>query len=102
MAVVPRSGDAGVVSLGRVVGALVLILVLYAVISQPQNMAAMTRDGAGHLANMGQGLSQFMTSMTANAATGPGGGTATSSSTDQVNQTPVGGAATGDGSTTPP
>ena len=78
------------VSIGRVIGLLVLVLVLYAVISQPLNSAGMARDGAGHLGDAGGQAATFMTALF--------GGSTSDGSTDVV---PLGGAATGDGSSAP-
>jgi len=97
----------------------VVVLVLYAVITQPQGTAAMTRSGAGHVMTMGHSLTQFMTALSAgqgttsgrsgSASSGPSPATATTtttttpatSATGASQQMPVGGVATGDGSTAP-
>lgn len=76
-------------SLGRIVGGLVVIVVLYAVISQPVAAAATTRNGANQLATAGHQVILFLSSVV-----GPGTGS-------QVRYTPTGGAAAGDGSSQP-
>ena len=80
-------------SIGRVVGLLLLVVVVYAVITQPTASAAMTRDGVGHLGDAGTSLTTFMSALV--------GGDADSSgveSTSQVDRVPQGGVGTGDGS----
>ena len=76
-------------TLGRLVGLLVLVLVLYAVISQPVQMASSTRDGMGHLMDAGTRMTQFMSELV------------TPGSASQISSVPAGGAATGDGSYAP-
>jgi hypothetical protein len=76
-------------SVGRVIGTLVVIIVLYAIITQPATAAQTTRGAAGTLGDAGSSVIVFLQSLT--------GGT-TSSSYTQVNGVPYGGVATGDGS----
>jgi len=93
--------------IGRVLGLVLLVIVLYSVISQPQSSAAMVRSGMQGLGSAGTSLTQFMSGVAAGAPSGvtttsPSGVTTTRSrTTGQVGQVPVGGAATGDGSTEP-
>ena len=104
------------VGVRRVLLGVVVVLVLYAVITQPQGTAAMTRSGAGHVMTMGHSLTQFMTALSAgqgttsgrsgSASSGPSPATATTttpatSATGASRQMPVGGVDTGDGSTAP-
>lgn len=100
-------------SVGRVLGILVLIVVLYAVITQPTQSAATTREGMGHLADAGSSMTQFMSALgdgdgsatASDGSTTSGGGSTTSSdgvdttSNTQVDETPSGGVDAGDGST---
>jgi len=84
------------VSIGRVLGILLLIVVLYAVITQPQASASMTRNGMGHLGAAGTSLATFMTALVGrNTSTG---GSTGLNRTSQVNVVPRGGVNTGDGS----
>ncbi|MFC5064632.1 LysM peptidoglycan-binding domain-containing protein [Actinomycetospora atypica] len=57
-------------NVGRVVGVLVLILVLYAIITQPLNSAAMARSGGSSLAEAGTSVRQFLTSLDFNGSSG--------------------------------
>jgi LysM repeat protein len=50
--------------MGRVIGVLVLILVLYAIVSQPLTSAAMVRSGGSALATAGTSFAQFVTAVT--------------------------------------
>jgi LysM repeat protein len=61
------------VSLGRVVGILVLVLVLYAIISQPLTSAAMVRGGGSALQEAGTSMIQFLRGVA------PSGGSSSSS-----------------------
>ena len=78
-------------TLGRIVGLLVLVVVLYAIITAPAASAGMVKSGGGALAAAGSGLIVFLDNVVH-----PGAGTTGSSSTLGV--TPTGGVATGDGS----
>ncbi|MCD2188959.1 LysM peptidoglycan-binding domain-containing protein [Actinomycetospora soli] len=60
-------------SLGRVVGILVLALVLYAIVSQPLTSAATVRNGGDALQEAGTSLIQFVRGVA------PGGGSGSSS-----------------------
>lgn len=82
-------------SIGRVLGILLLLVVLYAVITQPQASASMTRNGMGHLGAAGTSLATFMTALGSNTSTG---GSTGLNRTSQVNVVPRGGVNTGDGS----
>jgi LysM repeat protein len=48
------------VSVGRVVGILVVVLVLYAIVSQPLTSAAMVRGGGNALQEAGTSMIQFV------------------------------------------
>lgn len=74
--------------MGRLVGTVVVILVLYAVITSPQNSAAMTRNGVSALGVAADRFVVFITALV------PGG----SSGSTQISSVPTGGVATGDGS----
>jgi hypothetical protein len=82
-------------SIGRVVGLLLLVVVIYAVITQPTASAAMTRDGVGHLGDAGSSLTTFMTALVGSATDNGSSGVTSSSQVDEV---PDGGVSTGDGS----
>lgn len=77
-------------TVGRVIGLLVLVVVLYAVITQPVQSASAVRGGAGHLSDAGTSMTTFLSQLS--------GGGSTSSGTGQVDVAPTGGVATGDGS----
>ena len=79
-------------SVGRVIGLLVLVVVLYSIITQPSQSAATTREGAGHLADAGSSVTVFLTELT-------GGSSADMTTTSQTDSTPTGGVQAGDGST---
>ena len=79
-------------SVGRVIGLLVLVVVLYSVISQPAESASTVRDGAGHLSDAGTSMTTFLSQLS--------GGDSTTVGT-QVESTPIGGVDTGDGSSRP-
>jgi lysozyme len=64
------------VSLGRVVGILVVVLVLYAIITQPLTSAAMVRGGGNALQEAGTSLIQFVRGV---APSGGSSGSSTSS-----------------------
>ncbi|MDT7742769.1 MAG: LysM domain [Actinomycetota bacterium] len=55
--------------MGRLVGVLVLILVLYAILSQPLTSAAMTRSLGATLADAGTSAIQFFTAVTTGSTT---------------------------------
>jgi LysM repeat protein len=50
--------------MGRVIGVLVLLVVLYAIITQPLTSAAMTRSVGSTLADAGTNVAQFVYSLT--------------------------------------
>lgn len=79
--------------MGRVIGGLVVILVLFAIISNPQGSATSTRNGASTLGSAGSQVVVFLNTLVADLSSGTVG--------SAVNQTsyPRGGVATGDGST---
>ena len=66
----PRTGDPVPVSIGRVVGVLLVIVVLYAIITQPLNSAAMARSGGNGLASAGTSVTQFLSSLDFNGSSG--------------------------------
>jgi len=75
-------------NVGRLVIALVVVVVVYGIVTQPLSMAGMTRDGVGQLGVAGDRAAQFMMALVS------GGGSA--------EVVPTGGAATGDGSSVAP
>ena len=92
-------------SIGRVIGLLVLVVVLYAVITQPQTSASMTREGASSLMDAGDSVTSFMTSLvgndtsTSSSNSSDSTGSSDSSTSTTTNRYPHGGVETGDGST---
>jgi hypothetical protein len=93
--------------MGRVIGTLVVILVLFAIISNPRGSAATTRNGLSNLGDAGHQVVLFLTSVvnnlggTTSSSTSSSTGSSTSSSTS-THVYPRGGVATGDGSTPTP
>ena len=86
-------------SIGRVIGLLVLVVVLYAVITQPQNSATMTRDGAGSLMDAGDSVTSFMTSLVgSDRSSSDPSDSSGSTRTATTTRYPRGGVETGDGS----
>ena len=91
-------------SIGRVIGLLVLVVVLYAVITQPRTSASMARDGASSLLDAGDSVTSFMTSLVGNesssssSSSSPSGSPSTTTTT-RAKRYPAGGVETGDGST---
>lgn len=82
--------------LARIIGTIVILLVLFAIISNPQDSAATTRNGVETLGDAGSSITVFLTSIVNDlaVATGSGGSSTTTSTTY-----PYGGVETGDGST---
>ena len=81
--------------LARVIGTIVIILVLFAIVSDPQEAASTTRDGASTLADAGTSITVFLSSVVNNLAVATG----SSSSTTTTTTYPTGAVETGDGST---
>ena len=57
------SAKLGAVSVGRLVGLVVLILVLYAIVTAPLSSASMARSGGSALGSAGTSLAQFVSSL---------------------------------------
>jgi LysM repeat protein len=51
------------VTVGRLVGVLAVVVVLYALVTQPQNSANVARDGGSALGSVGSSLAQFVSSV---------------------------------------
>ena len=94
--------------MGRVIGIIIGLIVLFAIISSPQTAAANTRDAASGLASAGQQVTQFLSSVVNNVAVNTTSSSSSSSSSSgrtyttpdgQVHYYPSGGVETGDGST---
>ncbi|GAA4943094.1 hypothetical protein EV188_104261 [Actinomycetospora succinea] len=81
--------------LARVIGTIVIILVLFAIISNPQQSAATTRNGVETLGDVGTSITVFLTSVVNNLAVSTGSRPVGTTYTT----TPTGGVETGDGST---
>lgn len=81
--------------LARVIGTIVIILVLFAIISNPQDSAATTRDGVETLGDAGTSITVFLTNVVDSIAVSTG----STSSGSTSSTVPSGGVETGDGST---
>lgn len=73
--------------LTRIIGTVVVVIVLYAIITQPQTSANTTRNGVSKLGDAGHQVTTFLTSLVSGASASNG-----------VRYTPTGGVAAGDGS----
>lgn len=93
--------------MGRLIGGIVVILVLFAIISNPQDSAESTSDAAGNLADAGSQVVVFFSTIVANVSDGTTSSSASSSSSSSSTTYshgtyyPHGGVETGDGSTAP-
>ena len=90
--------------MARVIGTIVIILVLYAIISNPSGAASTTRDGASTLADAGSSITVFLSNVVNDVAVSTGSttsnGTTTTTTRDGTTYYyPSGGVETGDGST---
>lgn len=81
--------------LGRVIGTIVVILVLFAIISNPVGAAATTRNGVETLGDAGSSITVFLSSIVNDLAVSTG----SSPSGTTTRTTPTGGVEAGDGST---
>jgi hypothetical protein len=99
-------------TVGRLIGGIVVILVLFAIIYNPQDSAESTSDAAGNLADAGSQVVVFFSTIVANVTDGTTSSSASSSSSSSSSSTttttyshgtyyPHGGVETGDGSTAP-
>lgn len=79
--------------LARVIGTIVIILVLFAIISNPQDAASNTRQGVSTLGEAGESITVFLSSVVNNLAV------ATTGYSSGTTYYPAGGIETGDGST---
>jgi LysM repeat protein len=70
--------------MGRFIGVLVLILVLYAIVTQPLTSAAMTRSVGASLASAGTSIAQFFTAVTAGSTSTTQAASTTSTGTYTV------------------
>lgn len=91
-------------SLGRVIGIIVVVLILFAIISAPRDTAATTRNGLSGLQTAGSSITTFFTNVVHDLAvnTGSTSGSRTSNSgatSGSRTSYPAGGVETGDGST---
>jgi hypothetical protein len=98
------------VTMGRVIGIIIGLVVLFAIISNPQGSAQTTRNGLSNLGAAGQQVTEFLSSVVNNVAvstssssssssgslSSSGSGSSGSSGTHYY---PSGGVETGDGST---
>lgn len=90
--------------LARVIGTIVIILVLFAIVSDPQQSAATTRDGVSTLGDAGSSITVFLSNVVNNLAIATGSSststsTSTPTSTSTTRTYPNGAVETGDGST---
>lgn len=83
-------------SLGRVIGTIVVILVLYAIVTAPQEAASSVQGGASTAADAGSSITVFFSSIVDDVANSTGARSDTGIG-DPVY--PAGGVETGDGST---
>jgi len=83
--------------LGRVIGTVVILLVLYAIISDPLESAATTRNGVSALGDAGTSITVFLSTVVDDLAVNTG--STSSSQLDDSTSRPRGGVETGDGST---
>jgi hypothetical protein len=83
-------------SLGRVIGFVVVILVLFAIISDPRDSAGSVRNGLSTAGDAGSSITVFFSSIVNDLATSTG---ARSGSRIGDPVYPAGGVETGDGST---
>jgi LysM repeat protein len=70
--------------MGRVIGVLVLLLVLYAIVTQPVTSAAMTRSVGSTLADAGTSVAQFVYSLTTGSSSAATSSSSTSGATHTV------------------
>ncbi|HSK60957.1 MAG TPA: hypothetical protein VK935_18095 [Actinomycetospora sp.] len=86
-------------SLGRFIGTVVVILVLYAIVTAPQQAASTAREGVTTAGDAGSSITVFFSSIVDNIADSTGASTSSSSSSDIGDPVyPAGGVETGDGS----
>jgi hypothetical protein len=83
-------------SIGRLIGIVFGILVLFAIISNPVGAAATTSNFRSNLAAAGHQITTFLTSVVNTAAVNT---TSTTSTSGHTHYYPSGGVETGDGST---
>lgn len=84
-------------SLGRLVGVVVVILVLFAIVSEPQDSAASVRNGMSNLGDAGSQITVFLSNVVDDLAVSTGSGSGQGSGSDG-SAYPTGGVETGDGS----
>lgn len=82
-------------SIGRVIGIVVVILVLFAIVSDPQDSASSVRSGLSNAGDAGSSITVFFASLVDDLATSTGSRSG-SGIGDPVY--PAGGVETGDGS----
>jgi hypothetical protein len=87
--------------MARFIGIVVILVVLYAIVTAPQQAAATTRNGLSNLSDVGSSITVFLSSVVHNVAvsTGSTSSSSSSSSSTGVRYYPNGGVETGDGST---
>ena len=67
--------------MGRVIGVVVLLVVLYAIVTQPLTSASMVRSGLDGLASAGTSMIQFVSSVASGTSSGSVSSTSSISST---------------------
>ena len=85
--------------MGRVIGIVVIILVLYAIVTNPQRAANTTSNGLSNLADAGTQITVFFSSVVSDVAGSTGSTTAATTTTGGHTYYPVNGVEAGDGST---
>jgi hypothetical protein len=91
--------------LARLIGTIVIVLVLYAIVTAPQESASTVREGASNAGDAGSSITVFFSSIVndiadstgASTSSGSGGSGGSSSDIDDPVY-PAGGVETGDGS----
>jgi hypothetical protein len=88
--------------MGRVIGIIIGLVVLFAIISNPVGSAQTTRNGLSNLAAAGEQVTEFLSSVVTNVSVNTTSNSSTSYYTTPDGQRhyyPTGGVETGDGST---
>jgi len=89
-------------SVGRLIGIVVVVLVLFAIVSDPQDSAASVRDGVSNAGSAGTQITVFLSNVVNDLATTTGArsGRSGSGSGSEIGDPvyPDGGVETGDGS----
>jgi hypothetical protein len=85
--------------MGRVIGIIIGLVVLFAIISNPVGSAQTTRNGLSNLGAAGEQVTEFLSSVVTNVSVNTTTGTPHTTSDGHTYYYPSGGVETGDGST---